>query len=317
MKTLVGKDLVAGQFRFTLAPVNGAIMPTDDSDPITVANDAFGQAVFGEITYDFTDLDKQTDGTYSKEFTYTVTEEEPTGDKKGISYDTTPKTVVVTVSYDATNKCLTAEVTGAASQKVKDAEGNETNTIVYFADVTNEYNAEGEKQFFAHKHMDGRKIEAEEFEFNLKLDNSNTITVKNETGNAYDVDVTFPKIKYVLDDLDGATTPVIAENTDGSYTVTIDPSNFNKKDADGKRYVEYTYTVTETVKNAKGVTYTTDTFNIKVVVTDNDDGTLTVKAFKGDTELTSDDLFKSNIVFNNSYKAKGEDQPEGTCGDPG
>ena len=98
----------ASSFTFNLVPVTeGAPMPegtvegTEDAKPTataTATKDAT-LASFGEITY-------EQPGTYE----YTITEVK--GDADGVTYDTTPHTVVVTVTKaeDATNK-LTAEVT--------------------------------------------------------------------------------------------------------------------------------------------------------------------------------------------------------------
>ncbi|MBQ7436712.1 MAG: leucine-rich repeat protein [Oscillospiraceae bacterium] len=80
-------------FTFTLAPVNGAPMPPSTTATATEQNK---KATFDEITY-------ETAGSYE----YTITE--VNGGVAGVTYDTTPHNVVVTVSKDGNNK-LSADV---------------------------------------------------------------------------------------------------------------------------------------------------------------------------------------------------------------
>ena len=91
----------ATKFTFNLTAVDGAPMPEGTTDGVKTATATKGAplAVFGDITYEKA-------GTYK----YTITEVNDGID--GVSYDTTPHEVVVTVTKasDATNK-LTATVT--------------------------------------------------------------------------------------------------------------------------------------------------------------------------------------------------------------
>ena len=84
-------------FTFTLAPVDNAPMPANNTTATATATKADPTAVFDEITYDKA-------GTYK----YTITE--VNGGADGVSYDTKPHNVVVTVSKDATTNALSAEV---------------------------------------------------------------------------------------------------------------------------------------------------------------------------------------------------------------
>ncbi len=323
-KTLVGRDLNEGDFTFRLTQ-DGNIPTTPTHE---VSNDGDGKANFGTITYktsDLTPITETVDGhTYitgygPKEFTYHVKEvipddavnpsgtrhgDDPDADGpwvyNGVTYDSEVKDVVVKVSLNADKTGLVTEVTGATKEK---------GGTIYFVGASNEYNAEGEKQFSGNKTLEGRNIKAGDFTFELDLQDANKtkIEVSNpapSAANGYTVDFDFPLIKYVTDDGTNKTSAV--RNNDGTYTVTIDPDLFNKN-----HYIQYTYKVTEKQGNQGGVTYNigTKTYDITVRVTDNLDGTLTVKAFDStDAEITD---FKSLIKFENKYNAEGENKPEG------
>ncbi|MGO3017667.1 MAG: Spy0128 family protein [Anaerococcus sp.] len=79
-KILEGQELIAGQFTFTLTDESGEIIQT-------VTNNAEGQVIFDEITYDKTGI-----------HTYII--KETRGDQGGVTYDTTSYTVVVRVTDD-------------------------------------------------------------------------------------------------------------------------------------------------------------------------------------------------------------------------
>src|SRR5699024_7809322 len=79
-KILEGQELIAGQFTFTLTDESGEVIQT-------VTNNAEGQVIFDEITYDKT-------GSH----TYII--KETRGDQGGVTYDTTSYTVVVRVTDD-------------------------------------------------------------------------------------------------------------------------------------------------------------------------------------------------------------------------
>ena len=82
-------------FTFTLAPEGNAPMPANNTT--ATATEQNTTATFDEIEY-------ETAGTYK----YTITERN--GGADGVTYDTTPHNVVVTVSKDSTTNALTASV---------------------------------------------------------------------------------------------------------------------------------------------------------------------------------------------------------------
>ena len=88
----------ADSFEFTLASVDGAPMPEEAGTSTTLAKTVTKDAptaVFGEVDY-------KKAGTYK----YTITETK--GDADGVTYDTTPHEVVVTVAKGGNNKLSTS-----------------------------------------------------------------------------------------------------------------------------------------------------------------------------------------------------------------
>ena len=320
LKELIGSnvDVAAGDYEFTLTGIDGAPTGKAASDsepaptaPVTKANDANGKVRFGEIVFRTTDLTPIRDangvitGYEPTTFKYTI-KEEP-GDKDGVTYDTTEHTVEVKVTSNDEDDTLDVEV--KIDGKVVTAGEND----VYYANISNEYNAEGSLVLGAKKTIKGRKLRVEEFTFEAALnDADNTVvSAKNAAENVYDCDIVFPQIDYVLDESDEAgykdTTKVVKE--DDTYTVHIDPDVMNKTDGDGHRYVDYQYTIKEDTKTPiKGVTYDETEYPVTVRVTDLDNGDLKITVMKNNTVVTD---FFSNFVFKNYYSAEGEAKPAG------
>ena len=315
LKELIGSnvDIAAGDYSFTLTGVDGA--PTgkassDEADaptgPVTVANDASGKARFGEILYKTSDLDEVKDGDgnvtgYEKTFKYKITEVQ--GDKAGITYDKTEHNVDVIVSSNDETKKLDVVV------KIDGKTVTADDANVYFANISNEYNAEGKLVLGAKKTIKGRKLRVEEFTFEAALnDADNTVvSAKNAEGNVYNCDIVFPKIKYVLDEGEEEgykdTTKVVKEN-DGTYTVYIDPDVLSQKDGDGHRYADYQYTIKEAKNDQlKGITFDETRYPVTVRVTDLDNGELKITVLKNNVIITE---FFSNFKFENVYKADGQ-----------
>lgn len=322
LKLLTGSNVkvAAGDYKFTLTGVNDAPTGTAASDtdpaptgPVTVENDANGKARFGSIKFKTQDLDPIKDGDgkitgYEKTFSYTIKEVQ--GDKPGITYDTTEHTVEVTVTANDETEVLDVVV------KIDGETVTAGENDVYFANISNEYNAEGRLVLGAKKTIKGRKLRVEEFTFEAALnDTDNTVvSAKNAAENVYDCDIVFPQINYVLEESDKAgyadTTKVVKED-DGTYTVHIDPDVLNKTDGQGHRYVDYAYTITESRNNPiQGIDYDTTEYNITVRVTDLDDGELKITVLKNGTLINTDEFF-SNFIFKNYYKAEGKAKPEG------
>lgn len=98
-KTLVGRDLAAGEFSFGLYDDSGKLLET-------VTNDAAGKFTFSKLTYQLKE---------NESATYTYTVKEIAGSDPSVTYDKTVYTVVVNVADDNKGGTqLTCTVNGAA-----------------------------------------------------------------------------------------------------------------------------------------------------------------------------------------------------------
>ena len=195
-KVLNGKELEADKYEFELKKGEEVVA--------TAKNAADGTVTFKEIEY-----------AAAGEYTYTITEK--AGSEKGVTYDTAKHEVKVKVTDNGEGK-LVAAVTG----------NNPT--------FTNTYKAAPAKEIIkATKVLDGKKLEADKYEFELKEKESDKVVATAK--NAADGTVTFKEIEYA---------------------------------AAG----EYTYTITEKAGSEAGVTYDTATHEVTVIVTDDGQGQL-------------------------------------------
>ena len=195
-KVLNGKELEADKYEFELKKGEEVVA--------TAKNAADGTVTFKEIEF-------ETAGDY----TYTITEK--AGSEKGVTYDTAKHEVKVKVTDNGEGK-LVAAVTG----------NNPT--------FTNTYKAAPAKEIIkATKVLDGKKLEADKYEFELKEKESEKVVATAK--NAADGTVTFKEIEY---------------NEAGDHT----------------------YTISEKAGSEAGVTYDTATHEVTVNVTDNGQGQL-------------------------------------------
>ena len=176
-KVLNGKAIEAGQFEFELKE-NGTVLHT-------VSNDANGKIQFPELTF-------------TKEETRTFTISEKAGDVAGVEYDPNAYEVTVVVKDNGQGQ-LVATATGA---------DNLTFTNVYKAKPA-------KATITATKVLNGKALEADKYEFELKEGNKVVATAKN----AADGTVTFPVISY---DAAGPHTYTITEKAGSEKGVTYD-----------------------------------------------------------------------------------------------
>ena len=196
-KVLNGKALEAGQFEFELKE-DGKVLHT-------VSNDANGKIQFPKLTF-------------TKEETRTFTISEKAGDVAGVEYDPNAYEVTVVVKDNGQGQLVAT---------AKDAD-NITFTNVYKAKPD-------KKTITATKVLNGKELEADKYEFELKEKESDKVVATAK--NAADGTVTFKEIEFA---------------TAGDYT----------------------YTITEKAGSEKGVTYDTAKHEVKVKVTDNGQGQL-------------------------------------------
>ena len=281
----------ATSFTFDLAAVSavdaegGAISPIPVPDSMTAtATEGAKTASFGKIKYDQA-------GTY----TYTITEQN--GGADGVSYDTTPHTVVVTVSKDPDTNALTASV------KYGDADS---------LTITNTYKSTKAKIEATKDFADWGK--ATEFKFDLAavtegapMPASTTATATEQKPLASFGEITYEKAgvyEYTITERNGGADGVTYDTTPHPVTVTVAKAN----DATNKltATVKYGDADSLTITN----TYTSVKKELEATKQINDWGTaesftFTLKA-KGNAPMPADaeDGAKSVDVTKNSTLAK-------------
>jgi len=200
-KVLNGKALEAGQFEFELKE-DGKVLHT-------VSNDANGKIQFPELTF-------------TKEETRTFTISEKAGDVAGVEYDPNAYEVKVVVKDNGQGQLVATP---------------DTKNITF----TNVYKAEpAKKTITATKVLNGKALEADKYEFELKKGEEVVATAKN----AADGTVTFKEIEFA---------------TAGDYTYTITEKAGSEK---GVTYDTATHKVTVNVTdNGQGQLVATVTGN--------------------------------------------------------
>ena len=183
-KVLNGKAIEAGQFEFELKE-DGKVLHT-------VSNDANGKIQFPELTL-----------TEEKTYTYTISEK--AGDVAGVEYDPNAYEVTVVVKDNGQGQ-LVATATGADNLT-----------------FTNTYKAKPAKETItATKVLNGKELEADKYEFELKKGEEVVATAKN----AADGTVTFKEIEF---ETAGDYTYTITEKAGSEKGVTYDTAKHEVK----------------------------------------------------------------------------------------
>lgn len=184
-KLLEGQELRAGQFEFELVDADGTVLQTKE-------NNANGQVIFDEMTYDVVG-----------EHTYTVREVE--GTQGGITYDSNVFEIKVSVE-DNLEGNLVAETVYVTNEPI----------------FTNIYETAPDSVVFeAEKILNGRDLENNEFKFELADSDGNVIqtVTNNANGQIY-----FNEIQY---EEAGEYVYSIREVTGTEETITYDESEFS------------------------------------------------------------------------------------------
>ena len=263
-------------FGFTLTPVDGAPMPDDAAQLTAMATAENTPASFPQITYTKTDLGDA----MSKTFEYTVTENLPEGvtadapAKDGLTYATTPQTVMVTVT-DNGDGTITANPSVAPT-------------------FTNTYEtADGTAVISIQKTLTGRDwLGTDTFSFTVTRQTENAPMPDGATGDSVTVDVA-PSAP----DTAGTANPI--SGSTGAIT-------FTKADLGGAMTKDFVYTVTENDTKLGGVAKDTHTATVTIKVTDNGNGTITaVPTYSNNAEGAneSDAANTSAAAFTNTYTA--------------
>ena len=286
-KVLHGRDMEAGQFTFTVTPerensaeklgleeganeFKNTAKPAGKVDTIDVLagkNVIFTQADAG------------------KTFIYTVAEKE--GDNSAYTYDNTPRTVTIEVK-DNKNATLTVTTTVKKGSEVVDIQSvttggkDQKKATVAFANTYNDkpetLGGDGEVKINAKKSLTNRPMVADEFKFHVKDNKGDPVTSGT---NSTDGTITFAPVTYDTDKLiKDAKAGIAAKSVkEGAYVYTYD------------------YTVVEDDSNfADGVTGIHTSFPIKVIVTDDGKGNLSI-------EVVYPEGSENVLTFKNIYGA--------------
>ncbi len=179
IKVLKGKALEADKYEFELKE--------GDTVVGTAKNKADGSVVFPAIEY-----------TAAGPHTYTITEK--AGNEPGVTYDTASHTVTVDVADNGRGQL---EATVPAEKPV----------------FTNTYAAKpGKKVIEAKKALNGKELEADKYEFELKENDKVVATAKNTA----DGSISFPEIEYTKA---GTYTYTMSEKAGNEAGVTYDKTS--------------------------------------------------------------------------------------------
>ena len=217
---------IAGEFTFTLKGEKDAPMP----EKTTTQNDAQGNVDFGKVSFTLenvfgeTKVSAKAGEARSKTFTYTVTE---SGKVAGVTNDKKAKTFTLTVTDDGKGHMTVT----------KNPADNALFTFTNTYSIESPINSSVTDQISITKELEGRKMKAEEFNFELLEGNKVVATGTNDA----DGKVTFTGLEY---------------NKPGEYDYTV-----------REVVPEDTY----------GVTFDTSEFMVHTSVTDKSDGTLSVE----------------------------------------
>ena len=286
-KVLHGRDMEAGQFTFTVTPED-----KDSPEKLRLAGGAneFKNTAKPAGEKDTMDVLTGKNVTFTqadagKTFAYTV--KEIAGDNKAYTYDNTPRTVTIEVK-DNKNAILTVTTTVKKGSEVVDKqivttgdEGQKKATVEFvntYNDNPTTLGGEEDVKINATKSLTNRPMVADEFKFNV-LDNKETVVTTGKNGS--DGNITFKPIQYTTDKL-------IEDAKAGIATKTIKNAAY---------VYTYEYKVVEADSNfGDGVTPIKQAFAIKVVVTDDGNGKLSIN-------VVYPDGTNNVLPFENAYGA--------------
>ena len=302
LKVLKGRQLKENEFSFKLTR-----KATDPADPketttatlnVTRSNASDGSIVFGGFNYEIvssmtasgplvelvesyrlgttvtelsrTNITGNTTIPYVKAYTYIIQEvtPDPSADPDGLTYDSTPREVTITVTFDETKTENKLTATKPDGLKIE---------------FVNTYAAEGDTQFSGTKALanDSATLEAGQYTFELyEVTGTGASAVENliddSVTNAADGSFSFKQITYALSTntsgklvltatYEGATSPF--------YTKTFETETALPEMTFHYRIKEFVPAMADA---PEGIVYSVQTFDVTVTVTDNGDGKLNV-----------------------------------------
>lgn len=282
-KTLTGHAMTAGQFEFTVTPVDGTgttaadaaakLGITDDNKKVpSIAADDGETVTVG--TFDLADDMKFTQDDAGKTFVYEVTETKRGGD--GYTNDDATYRVEIAVAHDATTATLTVTTTVYKGDEqvdrivVTNATAERATATVsfnnsYFATTDPDEGGTSATVSTA-KTLKGRPLEDGEFTFQVVYAGGDKAVVKDGVTNTADGTVDFGSFDY--------TTETLAQMVEARYaTKTVDKTTGN---ATWK--IQYTASEVTDGLPAEGVTASKSSFEFTITVVDNGKGTLAATA---------------------------------------
>ena len=284
-KSLSGRPMTEGQFTFSVKPADEA---SAKALGLLHGANTFKSPATAEATVGLIDILADHEVTFTqadtgKTFTYTVAEKND--GKPGYTYDDAERTVTIAIADDgAGTLTATTTVSGPEKPLVIEYKTGVVATGRAVVPFHNSYSATTKKavQVVATKKLTGRLMADGEFYFGIAYAGE-TEAINGTAAYNLNGQVSFGTLHYtteMLADLVNAGR-AIRTDTDAKLAWTINYTAF-----------EYTNSLAD-----KGITAETSSFDFKVIVVDNGDGTLTATPDYGGTEP----------VFENVYGAEAAD----------
>ena len=283
-KTLRGRPMTEGQFTFTVTPADEA---SANALGLHEGANTFKSPAAAEGTVGLIDIlagkeVKFTQADAGKTFKYTVAEKND--GKPGYTYDTVERTVTIAIADDGAGT-LTATTTvsgpeGTHETVHKSGENKVESAMVPFE---NSYSAKtnAPAQVVATKKLTGRPMADGEFYFGIAYAGE-TEAIEGTVKTTLNGQVSFGALHY--------NTEMLANLVSAGRAI--------RTDADAKLAWTINYTAFEYTSPlaAKGITAAKSSFNFKVIVVDNGDGTLTATPDYDGAEPVFENVYGADAV---------------------
>lgn len=302
-KTTTGRDMVAGEYNFTVTATNdnNEVKEYATGTNVAAADGVAGAVNFSAINYTKTSLNDDVqagyadydliDGKDTYTYVYTVAEDTNGLASEGVTATASSFqiTVVVTDNNDGTLSAQVAQYPDGSNSALAFANTYNTNSV----DMT----FVGAKQIDNGGWTDAPTLAqiAGEYTFTLSgveegTDNPAPLPADPTATNDATGNITFDPITYTLDNVFGAAETTDNETTEGVEAETTNENEGIETYAGGERSKAFTYTIEESgsvdgIRNDSAKTFT-------VTVTDDGSGKLTVDADQGTGAL---------FTFTNTY----------------
>lgn len=282
-KVLNGHDMAKDQFEFSIKAKDkdsAEKLRIDENNGATFGSTA---AADGEVATLLDSLNMTlTQSDIGKTYSYTFAETK--GNAAGYTYDENQYKLEIT-THDAGDGTLTAivvltntktgtEVFNKTVSATDPALGEKGITIPFVNryDGSTDVSGGTKATIKADKTLTGRSLKADEFTFMLATkpaDGSEGKVLQTKTNNA-DGTIPFDALSYRTSVNAAGNGVILSEAVKAGYAV-------KSTNNDGKTVYTLSYRVFEIEENLGGVSYTKDTFDFNVIVTDNGDRTLTAE----------------------------------------